>query len=78
MLRKAISAFDDVRSTKESEEKTCASYLHDSGVPLKTISMLLGHSDVSTTARYYLRNTLDDKHLVEMVNGAFDNFVDLK
>ena len=58
--------------------KTCASYLHDSGIPLKTISMLLGHSDVSTTARYYLRNTLDDKHLVEMVNGAFDNLVDLK
>ncbi|MGN1204935.1 MAG: tyrosine-type recombinase/integrase [Lachnospiraceae bacterium] len=58
--------------------KTTASYLHDSGVPLKTISMLLGHSDVSTTARYYLRNTIDDKHLLEMVNGAFEELVDLK
>ena len=57
--------------------KTCASYLHDSRVPIKTISDLLGHTNISTTARFYLRNTLDDEHMVDMVNGAFKNLVDI-
>jgi integrase len=32
--------------------RTAATALHDSGVPLKTISVMLGHSAVTTTIRY--------------------------
>jgi integrase len=32
--------------------RTAATALHDSGIPLKTISVMLGHSDVRTTIRY--------------------------
>ena len=32
--------------------RTAATALHDSGVPLKTISVMLGHSEVTTTIRY--------------------------
>jgi site-specific recombinase XerD len=32
--------------------RTDATALHDSGVPLKTISVMLGHSEVTTTIRY--------------------------
>jgi hypothetical protein len=32
--------------------RTAATALHDSGVPLKTISVMLGHAAVTTTIRY--------------------------
>lgn len=41
--------------------KTYATYLHDSGVPIKTISELCGHSEIATTARYYIRNNFDNE-----------------
>ena len=39
--------------------KTFASKLHRKGVPLKTISFLIGHSDLATTEKNYILNTFD-------------------
>jgi integrase len=41
--------------------RTCGSLLLQSGVPITTISELLGHSDISVTKRIYAHLLVDDK-----------------
>ncbi len=57
--------------------KTYASYLHDSGIPIKTISELCGHSEITTTARYYIRNNFDDEKTLRELNGALNEMIDM-
>lgn len=58
--------------------KTYASFLHSSGVPIKVISDLCGHTEISTTAKYYIRNMNNNNETITMLNTAFSGMVDLK
>lgn len=51
----------DVRYfSTHSIRKTVASMLHNSGMPTRYISDLLGHSEISTTERYYILSFRDN------------------
>ena len=58
--------------------KTYASFLHSSGVPIKLISDLCGHTEVTTTAKYYIRSMSDEQQTIGMLNGVFSKLVDLQ
>ena len=58
--------------------KTYATFLHDSKVPIKTVSMLLGHADVTTTAKFYIKSDYTSDVILGEVSGALKNLVDIK
>jgi integrase len=48
---------------------TFGTNLYRKGVPLKTASDLLGHSDISTTAKYYIGTRDEEKRkAIEMLS----------
>lgn len=58
--------------------KTYASFLHSAGVPIKLISDLCGHTEVTTTAKYYIRSMEDEVQTIGLLNGVFNKMVDLQ
>lgn len=57
--------------------KTFATYLHDSKVPIKTVSVLLGHADVSTTAKFYIKTDYGSEMVLGEISEALKEMVDL-
>lgn len=58
--------------------KTYVSYLHESGVPTKVISDLCGHTMVSTTEKYYVRNMRNLDGVREVISEPFHLLVDIQ
>lgn len=57
--------------------KTFATYLHDSRVPIKTVSALLGHADVTTTAQFYIKTDYESEAVLGEISDALKVMVDL-
>lgn len=75
---KKLCSLNDLPSYNTHKiRKTYASYLQSCGVPLPTISDLLGHADSSTTAKYYLKSSVANDSLNILLNKSFHNFVDI-
>lgn len=55
--------------------KTFATYLHDSRVPIKTVSMLLGHADVRTTANFYIKTDTGSGEVLGEISEALKEMV---
>ncbi len=51
--------------------RTAATALHDSGVPLKTVSVMLGHGAVTTTIRYLGIKSENLKHAGEILASKY-------
>lgn len=50
--------------------KTFASELHNSGVPTRVISDILGHSEIETTEKYYILSSDDFSEYYKLLNSA--------
>jgi len=57
LLKRALKriGFEEGRYTAHDFRATCATEWLEAGIPLKTISAMLGHRDTRTTERYYAR-----------------------
>ena len=57
MLKRALKhiGFEEGQYTAHDFRATCATEWLEAGIPLKTISAMLGHRDTRTTERYYAR-----------------------
>ena len=53
--RKLRDHYDLAGFSRHDFRDTCATMWHEQGIPLRTIQALLGHEDISTTAKYYTK-----------------------
>lgn len=57
--------------TPHSLRHTCGTLLLEAGVPLVTVSKMLGHSDISITSKWYIHQTEDDLKGLTDINPIF-------
>lgn len=52
-----------VRKSPNKVRKTYASMLHENMLPDSTIQTVMGHSDITTTQKYYIKNRMSDDQI---------------
>lgn len=73
-LRRLCKLCEVLPFTTHMIRKTFASKLHDSGMPTRMISDLLGHREMSTTEKYYILSYADEiDRMRKAMNDIFDN-----